>query len=489
MNRGIRRVGYALTLLLVVLVGQLTYLQLVHADALNHKEGNTRLALTRIRRDRGPIVTADGVIVASSTRVGDEYKFQRHYPHGREYAQITGFQSILFGATGVESTYDAQLTGENIRFQLGNLSRLFNGKTAETVVLTVDSKAQDVAMQALGGRRGSVVVLDVQTGGVVALYSNPTYDPNLLAIHNPTALQQFFDALKRDPANPMLARAYREIYPPGSTFKVVTAAVALDAGIATPERRFDVRSQIPLPLTNGQTLANFGHERCGGTLADSFTVSCNTTFAQLGFELGDALARGLDAFGLRAPGPPLDASPGAVSSTGPTPGTFKQRQPDFMKDAIGQADVAVTPLQMALIAESVATGGTMLVPHFVDRVEDVNKRVLQRVEPREWRRVMSSATAATLKTFMLSVVNDPRGTGTAAQIPGVEVAGKTGTAQTGPGSAPDAWFIAFAPADAPRYAIAVLVEHAGDANNETVTGGHIAAPIARQVLARLLGKG
>jgi peptidoglycan glycosyltransferase len=489
MNVGARRVGYGLIALMIVLVGQLTYLQVVHADALNHRPDNARLALVRLRRDRGRIVTADGVVIAYSTPTNDDYRFQRHYPHGPEYAQITGFQSIVYGATGVEAAYDAPLTGEDVRFQLGNLSTLFNGKSAQSLLLTVNSAAQNIAMQALGNRRGSVVVLDTETGGIVAMYSNPTFDPNLLSIHNPQALQSIYTYLTHRPDNPMLARAFRELYPPGSTFKVATSAVALDHGAVTPTTpQFPFLTNIPLPLTNGQTLANFGGERCGGTLTDAFTVSCNTTFAAIGQQLGDTLAEGFDQFGLNEKPPPIDASPGAVGSQGPAIGAFKNDVPGFMKAAIGQGEVAVTPLEMALIAESVARGGTMLVPHFVQQVRAADGRVVKTIAPQVWRTVMTPQTAATIKGFMLNVVNDPRGTGTAAQIPGIQVAGKTGTAQTAPGVAPHAWFVAFAPADAPRYAIAVLVEHGGEMANEA-TGGRVAAPIARQILARLLGVG
>lgn len=487
MNAAARRVGIALMLLMLILAGQLTYLQLIHANALNRRPDNFRIVLQRVRRDRGTIVTADGTLLARSVPSKDEWKFRREYLHGPEYASITGYASILYDTTGVESSYDTDLAGSDIRLNLGNLGAVFQGKHANSVVLSIDSHAQDTAMNALAGQNGSVVALDVQTGAVVAMYSNPTYDPNLLASHNVDALRKVHDALVQAPGNPLRPRAYRERFPPGSTFKVITTAVALAAGAVNQQSVFPVRTFIPLPLTTPpRPLFNFGREACGGSLADSFRVSCNTTFASIGLQLGDQLATGAQTFALNGPPPPIDLDPGAVSSVGPRPGDFKRNQPQFALDAIGQGDVAVSPLQMALVAESVATGGRMLVPYVVQRVQDGSTppRVLRQTQKRVWRTVMDPTTAATLTQLMIGVVDN--GTGTAAQIPGVQVAGKTGTAETVPNEKPHAWFIGFAPADHPRYAVAVLVEHGGSAASE-VTGGRVAAPIARQVLMTLLG--
>jgi peptidoglycan glycosyltransferase len=385
------------------------------------------------------------------------------------------------------------LTGADLHFSLGGLDAIIKGPQSADVTLTINSVAQDAAMQALGNRTGSVVVLDVKTGAVVAMYSNPTYDPNLLAVHDTNALKNLFGALINAPTNPLRPRAYRERYPSGSTFKVITTAIALGAGIVTPTTPlFPSVTQIPLPLTKPvRFLNNFGSppERCGGTLEESFTVSCNTTFAALGLQLQDRLATGAQTFGLNEAAPPLDLDPSAVQSIGPKPGTFKQTQPQFALAAIGQGDVAVTPLQMALVAESVATGGQMLVPYVVQDVRrSADKSLVRSTKSRVWRTVMDAGVASTITGFMLNVVNSPNGTGTAAQIPGVQVAGKTGTAQTVKGAAPHAWFVAFAPAEAPRYAIAVIVEHGGELASEA-TGGKVAAPIARAVLAKLLGVG
>jgi peptidoglycan glycosyltransferase len=489
MNIGIRRVGAVMMILFLGLVVQLTYLQVVHSTKLADDPHNARKFLRDISRPRGRIVTSDGIVLAKSVPTNDEFKYQRVYPTAtaRLFAQVVGYQSIQFGSVGVEAKYSSELAGRGLGSAAKQLSQALSSQPVTgDVILSMSAKAQGAAAAALSGRRGSVVVLDVDTGGVVAMYSNPTFDPTLLASHNPTtanAARQFFLAF---PDNPMLARAWRELYPPGSTFKTVTASTALNDNVDVT-KRFPQLKELALPLTTN-TLKNFGGERCGGTLEDGFIVSCNTTFGQVGLDLRDRLATGAQQFGVNTASPPSDLDPGIVRSLGPQPGSFKATAPLFAQAAIGQGPVAVTPLEMALVAESVATGGVILEPHVAAKIEDGDGTVVRTIGRNEWRRAMSPATAAIMTQYMLQVVNNPRGTGNAAQIPGVEVAGKTGTAEV-PGQNPHAWFIAFAPADHPKYAIAVLVEHGGtDGLDAEATGGRVAAPIAAAVLRVLLGK-
>jgi peptidoglycan glycosyltransferase len=267
----------------------------------------------------------------------------------------------------------------------------------------------------------------------------------------------------------------------------VTASIAIQHNVDV-NKQFPPVDHIILPQTNGVPLYNFGHEVCGGSLLDGFIVSCNTTFATVGEDLGELLATGVQRFGVQTTPPSMSGSgidPPIVASTGPIPGTFAQNIPKFMQDAIGQNEVFVPPMQMALVAEAIANRGSILEPHFVDCVLDQNNSVVKRVPVQQYKRAVDPTTADTMRSFMLAVVNDPRGTGTAAQIPGVQVAGKTGTAETTTGAKPHAWFIAFAPADHPKYAVSVLVEHGGDAAAES-TGGRVAAPIAKQILQTLL---
>jgi peptidoglycan glycosyltransferase len=490
MNDGIRRIGLAMIVLFALLVAQLTYLQVGRNNSLANASGNPRKFFADIRRDRGPIETADGVVVAQSVATNDEYKHQRVYPADTAslFADVVGYESIQHGAAGVENAYGADLEGRTFKLNLNNLADAFaNRQPVGTVVLTLSKAAQGTAAFALQRKRGSVVVLDVQTGGVLAAYSNPTYDPNQLTSHDAKKAQAAFSFLSNAPDNPLLSRSWRELYPPGSTFKTVTASIALQNNVDVGTV-FPVRDHLDLPETNGVPLYNFGRERCGGTLLDGFIVSCNTTYAQVGFDLGESFATGIQKFGVQT-APPRSAGSGIdppiVASTGPEPGTFARNQPKFMQDAIGQNQVLVPPMEMALVAEAIANEGAILQPHFVDCVLDPNDRLVSRVGVQQYKRAIDPAAADTMRTFMLSVVNDPRGTGTAAQIPNIPVAGKTGTAETAAGEKPHAWFIAFAPADHPRYAIAVLVEHGGSDSAET-TGGRVAAPIAKQVLQTLL---
>ena len=482
MNIGIRRVGAAMMILFLGLAAQLTYLQVIHSSTLANDPRNARKFLRDISQPRGEIVTSDGFVLATSVPSDDELKYQRVYTPGtaKLFAQVVGFQSIQFGSVGVEAKYSSDLAGRNL-----GLSHLLSGRQQTgTVVLTMSAKAQLAAAAGLADRRGSVVVLDVKTGGVVAMYSNPTFDPTPLASHNAKTAQAARQFLLALPDNPMLARAWRELYPPGSTFKTLTASTALSDKVDV-NKRFPFLKELPLPLTTN-TLKNFGDERCGGSLEDGFVVSCNTTFGQVGLDLGEQLATGIQRFGVNTGAPPSDLDPDIVRSIGPAPGSFHANQPLFAQAAIGQGPVAVTPLEMALVAESVATGGVILQPHVAARIEDQDGNTVRTIGTTAWRRAMDPATAATMKQYMLQVVQ--RGTGTAAQIPGIEVAGKTGTAETAPGENPHAWFIAFAPADHPLYAIAVLVEHGGtDGANAETTGGRVAAPIAASVLRTLLG--
>jgi peptidoglycan glycosyltransferase len=490
MNIGIRRVGLALVALFVLLVGQLTYLQIGRANQLANASANPRKSFADIRRDRGPIETADGVVVAQSVPTDDEFKHQRVYPAATAplFANVVGYESIQNGSVGVEKAYASDLEGRTFKLQFHDIAdALANRQPVGTVVLTLSKVAQGAAAFALGGKRGSVVVLDVQTGGVLAAYSNPTFDPNQLAAHDTKKAQAAFAFLTNAPDNPLLSRAWRELYPPGSTFKTVTASIALQNKVDV-DTTFPVTDHLVLPETNGVPLYNFGKEHCGGSLLDGFIVSCNTTYAKVGFDLGESFATGIQNFGVQTTPPREDGSgidPSIVASTGPVPGSFAHNQPKFMQDAIGQNQVLVPPMEMALVAEAIANQGSILQPHVVDCVLDPNDKLVSRVGVQQYRRAIDPATADTMRTFMLSVVNDPRGTGTAARIPNVAVAGKTGTAETAPGEKPHAWFIAFAPADHPRYAIAVLVEHGGSDSAE-VTGGRVAAPIAKQVLQTLL---
>ena len=479
MNREIRRVGLVVAASFVALFLQLNYLQVVSASRLANHPRNVRAVLRDYAAPRGEIVTTDGTVVARSVPVDDEFERQRVYPTGALFGHVSGHFSFSLGATGVEDAYASDLAGRSPELAFDNLGDWLIGKEpVGDVVLSITAAAQEAARTALGDRRGSVVVIDPATGAVLALWSNPSYDPSPLAGHRAKDVQATFDTLNADPSKPMLPRAFRERYPPGSTFKVVTAATALETGVANPERRFPSLRFLDLPQSD-RLLRNFGSSSCGGTLVEAFRRSCNTSFAQLGLDLGERLAEGAAAFGI-GENVPFDLN--EARSAGPAPGTFDRNQPSFANAAIGQGDVAVTPLQMAMVAGAIANGGVIMSPHVGAEVRDPDGKVARRLEPREWKRAVSPETAATVGRMMVDVVR--AGTGRAAAVPGVTVAGKTGTAQA-PGGPPHAWFIGFAPAEAPRLAVAVIVERGGDVGDEA-TGGRVAAPVAGQVLAKML---
>lgn len=488
MNGPIRRVGIAVVVLMLILIGQVTYLQVINAKSLNDNPRNVRRILDEFAQPRGSIITADGRIAAQSVPAADQFKYQRQYPMADLFAQLTGYQSLTYGTTGLEAEYNDALTGKAI--VPGNIvDALRTKREAGSVILTVRADAQEIARTALGGQKGSVVVLDPTTGGIVAMYSNPSYNPNPLAGHNAPEVRAYFDALSKDPSKPFIPRSYAERYPPGSTGKVITSGVALDSdlGITPDSPAYPTLTSLKLPLTNS-TLGNFGGGSCGGTLAQSFKVSCNTTFAQIGLDLGNKFPPGLKSFGMYE-APPIDLMrPGAATNTGLRPNSFAVDAPQFASAGIGQQPISASPLQMALVAAGVANGGRIPSPHVAAEIRDAQGATVQRIDPGIWKTAMTPQTAAQVTTMMVSVVEG--GSGTKARIPGVSVAGKTGTAQQECAAGatkcpPHAWFIAFAPAEKPRYAIAVMIERGGNTGDQA-TGGGVAAPIAAQVLKQLL---
>jgi peptidoglycan glycosyltransferase len=335
----------------------------------------------------------------------------------------------------------------------------------------------------------AIAAIDPATGDVLALVSEPSYDPNLLASQDPKVVRDSWDELNADPEKPLLSRASDELFPPGSTFKLVTASAALENGFG-PESLWPNPSELDLPLTDA-TIENFGGSTCSGgsqiTLADALRQSCNVVFGAVGLELGaERLAEQARAYGFTAEAGedlvPFDIP--WTSGVFPAPETFEGRDPAVAISAIGQQDVSANPLQMALVGAAIANEGVEMQPRLVTEARDPSGRVIAEFGPREFSRPLSAENATALTQMMVGVVE--AGTGTAAQIPGVSVAGKTGTAQHGDEEDPHAWFVCFAPAEAPRIAVAVIVLDGGSLGSEA-TGGQVAAPIARAVLEAALG--
>lgn len=483
MTRQIRTLGIALMVLFLVLFLQLNYLQVVRANKLAHDPRNNRALVRDYSRDRGDIQTSDGVVLARSVKSADAFKRQRQYPTGALFGHVTGYFS-LFSSTGVERTYGDELSGRHLGTRLPTGARLFSNDTITgTVTLSLNAKLQQLAADTLGKRKGTVVALDPTTGAILALWSFPSYDPNPLAAHDQTAARNAFTALTNDPNQPLLAKGWRRAFAPGSTFKVVTASAALDHKPELATKNYPVLRQLALP-TSTKSLPNFGGESCGGTLPNLLKVSCNTGFGQMGLDLGgDNLAAEADAFGVNQ-APPLDEDFPALASKFPAASTFAHDLPSLALSAIGQHDVQATPLEMALIASAIANGGVIMKPHVMQEIRDSEGRHVRSYKPEQWLRATSPETASAVRDMMIGVVTG--GTATRAAIPGIQVAAKTGTAQTS-GNNIHAWLIAFAPADAPKVAVAVIVEDQSGVSE--ATGGRIAAPIAQTIMKAALGLG
>ena len=479
MERQIRRLGLVLMVLFAALFLQLNNLQVLQADKLADDPRNTRNATRDFSRDRGQILSADGAVLARSIATDGAFDRLRQYPEHDLFAHVTGFFSFTFGSDGVERTYNKVLAGRDVEIRRFR-DILTDRVLTNDVTLTLRKQVQQVARDALGDRKGAVVALDPTTGAVLALWSFPSYDPERLAVHDQQAVQQAWDELTEDANRPMLPRTYRRAYPPGSTFKVVTAAAALERAPELVTKDYPRLRALDLPQTN-KDLPNFGGSSCGGPLPQLLKVSCNTGFAQMGLDLGaDRLADEAHEFGF-GDRPPFDL-PAVAKSVFPEAGAFERDLPGLAQSAIGQQNVASTPLEMALVAAGVANGGKIMKPHVLAEVRDNEGNVVRTAQPGEWRTAVSPETAAALRDMMIAVVNG--GTAGRAAVPGVQVAAKTGTAQT-TGDNSHAWLVAFAPAQAPKVAVAVIVE-SQPGLGDTVTGGRIAAPIAKAVIQAAL---
>ena len=495
MERQIRRLGIALMVLFVIAFAQVNYLQVFAADRIADDPANAqRQLIAEYKVDRGSILAADGTtVLASSRKSPGDLRFQRRYPHGELYAHETGFYSFVFGRTELEQTYNDFLAGDAPELLQQTLTDLILGrpKQGATIVTTLVPEIQEVAAAEAAREAGDVAIaaIDPATGDVLALVSEPSYDPNLLASQDPKVVRDSWDELNEDPDKPLLSKASDELFPPGSTFKLVTASAALENGFG-PDSLWPNPNELDLPLTDA-TIENFGGSTCSGgsqiTLADALRQSCNVVFGAVGLELGaDALAEQAREYGFTAE-PGEDLVPFDIPWTSgvfPAPETFAEREPAVAISAIGQQDVAANPLQMALVAAAIGNGGVEMQPRLVTEARDPTGQVIAEFAPREFSQPLSAANAAALTRMMVGVVES--GTGTAAQIPGVTVAGKTGTAQHGEGANPHAWFVSFAPAEAPEVAVAVIVLDGGSLSSEA-TGGALAAPIARAVLEAALG--
>jgi penicillin-binding protein A len=492
MDRQIRRLAIGFLVLFAALAVNVNYLQVVAADRIANNTSNKRLLIEEYDIDRGDILASDGrTVLATSEPTGGDLKYQRLYPQEESlgYGHLTGYHSFVFSRTELEQSFNSYLSARAAElFPQRFIDELLGrDEKGANLVLTIDPELQEIAARQLrSAGQGAVAALDPRTGEVLALYANPTYDPNPLASHDPEEVRRGYRQLHpREPDSPLVSRAIDTFFPPGSAGKIITAATALENGLG-PDHLRPNPTALDLPQTEDD-LENFGGSQCSGgsqiDMASAFQQSCNVYFAGLGLELGPAaLIEQAERFGFNQD-IPFDIP--FVESELPELDAFEDDLPAVAQSAIGQRDVRTNVLHMALVAGAIGNQGVMMTPRLVRRIEDPEGRVLREFGPDEYGQPMSPENAATLTGLMVSVVSG--GTGTAAQVPGVEVAGKTGTAQTAEGEPPHAWFVAFAPARDPEIAVAVVVLNGGDLGSEA-TGGQLSAPIARQLIESHVGR-
>jgi penicillin-binding protein A len=486
-NTPLRRVALAVMGMIVLLLANATYIQVVNADTYRTDPRNRRVLLDEYSRQRGEII-AGGLPVANSVETGGQLRFLRKYLDGVMYAPVTGYYSLRYGSGGMENAMDSVLNGSDGRLFVRRLSDLVTGRepSGGSVELTINPAVQRVAYDQLTrrGYTGAVVAIKPSTGEILAMASTPSYDPNQLSSHDGAQQESAWNAdTSAQRGIPLTNRAVAAIYPPGSTFKLVVTAAAMEAGKATAATPLTAASALQLQDTTTM-LHNFADERCGPgatvTLKTALVRSCNAAFAELAGTVGETDLRkqaqllGIGQQDLSIPIPVTPSTLGAI----PDVAALEQ-------SGIGQRDVALTPLQNAVIAATIANGGMRMKPRLVRNILAPDLSVLDRTAPEEVGAAMSRTTADQIRDLMVAAENSYRNDG---KINGVSIAAKTGTAEHGAdpkNTPPHGWYVAFAPADNPQVAIAVLVENGGDRNLEA-TGGSLAAPIGRAVIGAAL---
>ena len=496
MNKPIRNLSVGCLLLFAALLVNATYVQYWQADdlsSLSKHPDNKRVRDAEFSRDRGAILVS-GKAVAESNKSKDDYEYQRVYPQPQEYAHLSGFFSRDWGLGGVEASENSILSGSDPKLFVNRVIDLVGNKPPKggSVTLTVNPDAQKAAydgLKALGENvRGAVVAIEPRTGKILAMVSSPSYNPNRLATHDFASVGKYKQRLEENKLSPLNNRAIEEVLPPGSTFKLVTAAAALDSGKYTPDTKVPGGAALDLPQTS-KDLVNESRGCCGAdeiTLTEALQVSCNVSFGDVGLKVGDDKLRDTAekfGWGTRTFTDLDDALTRQAISRFPE----DPDPPQTALSAIGQFDVAATPLQMAMVGAGIANDGTVMKPYLIDELKSPKLDVIGKTEsqPMPDQPAMNSGSARDLTQMMVAVVDD--GTGKTAQIPDVKVAGKTGTAQSSPDRPPYAWFVSFAPADSPAVAVAVLVQDAGVARDQ-ISGSGLAAPIAKNVMEAVIGE-
>ena len=483
MTPEIKRVANFILLMFLSLFVAASAMQVVNAEGLNNDSRNQRAVYDGYKTQRGAILVNNKPI-AESVKTSNSYRYLRKYS-GDQYSAITGFYSLFQGRTGLENVLDSSLRGDNSAAFFEQLNALLSGNpvTGASVELTIDEEVQQVAWDALGSMKGAVVAIEPSTGRILALVSKSGFDANLLSTHNTADASANYKKLLSDKNSPLINRAIGgNLYAPGSVFKLIVAAAAFESGNYSPQSKLPNPPKYILPGTT-TAITNSGEGKCGGaktvSIATALKLSCNVPFAQLGIELGqDAIAKQAKAFGF---GESLSIPLKSTASVYPE--NLDDAQTGLT--AFGQFDVRVTPLQMAMVSAAIANGGVEMKPYMVDQIFTSNLTLLEEGVPTELRRSITTSTAERIKQMMIAAVSS--GVSSNAKIPGVKVAGKTGTAENGPKDPYTLWFTGFAPADNPQIAVAVVIEDGGG-KGQSGRGNTLAAPIAKKVMEAVLNK-
>jgi len=478
MNKELRRVSVFVLLLFVALFVSTSLIQVVETDSLRADGRNTRTLLESYSAERGPILV-DGAPIAQSVPVDDQYRFQRQYPTPDVYSAVTGYFTLNQGTSGLEGSLNDYLSGTANNQFFAQVNAIITGQEPRgaAVETTIDPIVQQAAWDALADNAGAVVAIEPDTGAILAMVSKAAYDPNPLASHDTDTVLSTYDALIDDPARPLLNRAIGgDLYAPGSVFKLVVASAAIDSGDYTADSEFPNPSSLQLPLSS-TVIGNAEGGDCGGgatvSIATALRLSCNIPFAQLGEALGaDTIGEYADAYGF---GSELEIPQRVTPSVYPRNDDVAK----LMLSSFGQDEDRVTPLQVAMVSSAIANGGELMRPTLVESITASDLSSLQDFEPSAIGRPISGDTASTMTSLMVSNVSS--GAASNARISGVDVAGKTGTAQND-GRANTLWFTGFAPADDPEVAVAVVVE-----DNDGF-GNAVSAPIAREVIEAVLSR-
>jgi peptidoglycan glycosyltransferase len=480
-NKPLRRVSVLVMMMFLALFVSTTVIQYFDRGELQSDGRNSRTFYASFKTERGQILV-DGEPIAYSTKVDDRYTYQRVYSAGAMYSTVTGYFTVQPSTGGLEGDLNSYLSGNSDEQFLDRINAIITGSDPQgaSVELTIDPVVQQAAWDALGDYTGAVVAIDPRTGAILALVSKPSYDPNQLAVHDPNQVEDTYQALLADPSDPLIDRGIGgDLDPPGSTFKLVVAATALESGQFTPDSEFPNPTSLVLPGTS-TSIFNSAEGNCGGaataSIATALRLSCNIPFAQLAGALGaDAIRAEAAKFGF---GSSFDLPMSSTASQYPQ----TQSDAETYLSGFGQASVRASPLQMAMVSAAIANGGVLMKPTIVESILAPDLTVLQSLQPEVYSTPLNPQNAATMIQMMVNNVSN--GVANNARISGVDVAGKTGTAENGDGGPPySLWFTGFAPANDPQVAVAVVLQ-----DRPSCCGNTLAAPIARKVMEAVLNR-